>query len=247
MFVLGRSPIASATLPDYHSPDIEHPSPTRGSKACFQRSLSGLYAIPSYRAPTLAQPHRDFNSLYTAAAQAQQELEALIHRVSLTTQTRPVIPGMKSIERARYKIDTELNGQPDQLTDLARGSVVARDIGSIVQTFELFNQEAEIVEVKNRFKQPASSGYRDLKLLIRLPESQLIAEVQLHLEAISAIKNGPEHGIYETIQGIERQAEQAQRALTPLERRQLTDLRRQAQTLYQTAWHQYLQPERSAA
>ena len=53
---------------------------------------------------------------------------------------------------------------------------------------------------KNRFKKPTASGYRDLNLLVRLPKTNLIAEVQLHLKAIADVKSGPEHDLYEQIQ-----------------------------------------------
>lgn len=247
MCVLGRSPVASATLAEYNNSDIENPSPTQGSKETFQRSLSGLYSIPSYRSPTLTQPHADFDTLYNQATSAQSELEDVINQVSLLSVARPVLPGLKSKARAQHKISTELEGQAELLTDLARGSLVSNNIGSLVQSFELLNKEVTILEVKNRFKHPAPSGYRDLKLLVRLPETQHIAEIQLHLEVISDIKNGAEHDIYEQIQTIERQASAEQRKLNDIEVAQLKSLRHQSLAMYQSAWHQYLQPDAIAS
>ncbi|GAB3522824.1 RelA/SpoT domain-containing protein [Photobacterium alginatilyticum] len=247
MFVLGRSPVASAALPEYNNADIENPSPVQGSKETFQRSLSGLYSIPSYRSPTLIQPHSDFDALYQQAASAQSELEDVLSQVSLLTAAQPVLPGLKSKARAQQKIATELEGQTELLTDLARGSLVTNNIGSLVQSFELLNKEVTVVEVKNRFKTPAPSGYRDLKLLVRLPKTQHIAEIQLHLEEISVIKNGAEHEIYEQIQTIERKATTEQRDLNDIELAKLASLRQQSRAMYQTAWHQYLQPEAIAS
>ncbi|MCW8328563.1 phosphoribosylglycinamide formyltransferase [Photobacterium sp. SDRW27] len=247
MFVLGRSPVASAALPEYNNSDIEHPSPTQGSKKTFQRSLSGLYSIPNYRSPTLTQPHSDFDDLYTQAVSAQTELEQIIHQVSMLSATQAVLPGLKSKQRAKYKISTELGGQTELLTDLARGSLVSKDIGSLVQSFELLNKKLTIVEVKNRFKSPAPSGYRDLKMLVRLPNSQHIAEIQLHLDEISEIKNGAEHDIYEQIQLIEREAKAENRSLNDIELAKIKSLRHQSLSMYQSAWHQYLQPDSIAS
>ncbi len=126
---------------------------------------------------------------------------------------------------------------------MARGSLVAEDIPSLVQAFELLNKEVTTVAVKNRFKSPTDSGYRDLKVLVRLPESQLIAEVQLHLNAISTVKNGAEHEIYEQIQKIERVGLKQNRSLSEFELAQITQLRTVSNNLYQEAWQQYLQPE----
>ncbi len=80
-------------------------------------------------------------------------------------------------------------------------------------------------------------------MLVRLPESQLIAEVQLHLDAISTVKNGAEHEIYEQIQKIERVGLQQNRSISEFERAQIAQLRIVSNNLYQEAWQQYLQPE----
>ncbi|MGF1759178.1 phosphoribosylglycinamide formyltransferase [Photobacterium sagamiensis] len=245
--VLSRSPVAAESLPVHTDSDYEVPSSSQGSKKSFQRSLSGLYSIPSWRQSHITQPYDDFDSLYQQAHQAQTELEQLIQQVSLSTDTQSQLPGIKSQTRAEYKISTELNGEVNRLTDLARGSLIARDIGSLVQAFELLSKKVTIVEVKNRFKLPATSGYRDLKMLVRLPQTQHIAEIQLHLQAISDIKNGAEHNIYEQLQTIERTASSQNRELNELEASRVNSLRNMSINLYQSVWQQYLQPERAVS
>ncbi|MCV5804366.1 hypothetical protein OFN34_36775, partial [Escherichia coli] len=78
---------------------------------------------------------------------------------------------------------------------------------------------------KNRFKKPGPSGYRDLNLLVRLPKTNLIAEVQLHLKAIADVKNGPEHDLYEQIQKLERQASMEKRNLSEIEMASIKNMR----------------------
>lgn len=72
----------------------------------------------------------------------------MLNQVSLLTAAQPVLPGLKSKTRAEHKIATELGGQAELLTDLARGSLVSNNIGSLVQSFELLNNEVTVVEVK---------------------------------------------------------------------------------------------------
>ncbi|MGF1724672.1 phosphoribosylglycinamide formyltransferase [Photobacterium nomapromontoriensis] len=240
--ILGRGPVANATISQFTDSDIEHPSPTHDTKDSVQRSLSGLFAIPSFRSASIQQPFTDFNTLYDYAQPAQNELQQLLTQIGLHTTTTAVLPGVKSKQRAEYKIATELNGHPELLTDLARGSLVANDIGSLVDAYSLLGREATIVEAKNRFKAPAASGYRDLKMLVKLPKTGIIAEIQLHLEAIADIKSGPEHDIYETIQHLERMAKTENRALNDIEHAKIAQLRKQSQDLYQNAWHYYLTP-----
>jgi hypothetical protein len=244
LFVLGRGPAMAAPMTSYSESDHELPSNrSEASKKSFQRSLSGLYSIDSWKDEGLAQPYSDFDQLYLAAAHAQQELDTVIREISLVTSTQAILPGVKSQHRAKTKVETELQGNTNQITDLARGSLVAEDIPSLVQAFELLNKEVTVVAVKNRFKSPTDSGYRDLKLLVQLPESQIIAEVQLHLDAISTVKNGAEHEIYEQIQEIERVGLQQKRPLSEFELAQIAQLRTVSSNLYQEAWQQYLQPE----
>ncbi|PSW21912.1 phosphoribosylglycinamide formyltransferase [Photobacterium sanctipauli] len=241
--ILGRGPVANATIPQFTDSDIEHPAPTQDTKNKLQRSLSGLFSVQSFRAHNLYQPHDQFDELYAQAEPAQKELEQLLTEISLHSSTTPQLPGVKSEQRAKDKIATELDGHVEHLTDMARGTLIAKDIPSLVHAFEQISKEATVVEVKNRFKQPAPSGYRDLKLLVQLPQTNIIAEVQLHLDSIAALKSGPEHVIYEQIQQTERTAQAENRDLNDIETARISQLRKQTQEMYQQAWHQYLQPE----
>jgi len=83
--------------------------------------------------------------------------------------------------------------------------------------------------------------------LVRLPKTNIIAEVQLHLKAIAEVKSGAEHELYEIIQGIERVASAQNRALNDIETAQITSLRRQSLELYQQAWQPYITTQLKAA
>ena len=112
---------------------------------------------------------------------------------------------------------------------------------------QVLERETTVVKVKNRFKKPAPSGYRDLNLLVQLPKTNLVAEVQLHLKAIADVKSGPEHDLYEQIQHIERRADTEQRAINEFEVAQINNMRRQSRQLYQDAWQPYITTHLSAA
>jgi ribosomal protein S4E len=109
-----------------------------------------------------------------------------------------------------------------------------------MNAFQLLEQQTQLLRIKNRFKTPGASGYRDLSLLIRLPKSRIIAEVQLHLEAFSVIKNGKEHDNYQRIQQIERTQLSENRVLNELELASIRKLRRESRKMYQHAWNHYL-------
>ena len=206
----------------------------------YSKDLQGLYSIEPFQSVHIKQPYNNFNLLYQNALSGQSELENLTDLVALATGTHTFSSGIKSPSRALNKINNKLDGNSEQITDLVRTSIVSSNVASLVNTFELLEQQTEVLRVKNRFNKPGPSGYRDLSLLVRLPESKIVAEVQLHLEAFSAIKNGPEHTNYEQIQTIERKQIIEKRALNDIEQATIAKLRTHSKKMYHRAWDQYL-------
>lgn len=248
LLILSRAPAFAAAMPvDTNVEDNRSTeSQSEISSEVFKHSLSGLYGIQSISSTPL-QPYRDFDVLYSKSHQAQHELTNLCKKTAMLTGTTPFTCGVKSRERAQEKIAADFAGQNERITDLARSTIVANDVPSLVQAYEMLRRSATIVKVKNRFKNPTPSGYRDLNILVRLPKTQLIAEVQLHLKGIEKVKSGEEHRIYENIQTLERTAAAQQRDLTELERVKIEQLRAQAKNLYQNAWHPYITTQLQAA
>ncbi|KGY09380.1 phosphoribosylglycinamide formyltransferase [Vibrio sinaloensis] len=246
LLMLSRAPAFAAVPP---APGSEENRPANQNEVCskaFKHNLSGLYGIKPI-ASTPLQPYSDFDILYSKAHQAQAELETICKSTALLTSTEAYFAGVKSAERAKEKIAYELDGQTERITDLARATIVADDIESLMSAYEVLNRETTIVKVKNRFKNPAASGYRDLNLLVQLPKTKLIAEVQVHLKAIADVKSGPEHDLYEKIQKIERKAASERREFSEFEVAQIKAMRSQSKALYQHAWQPYLTTHLSAA
>ncbi len=206
-----------------------------------------LNIINDWRYDNLQQPHQQFEELYKHAKFAQIELNQLLQKTALHNDCHAILPGQKSQFRAQQKITTELDGKPEALTDLVRGSIVATNMNDLLSAYDYLIQYADVCGVKNRFSRPTASGYRDIKLLIKLPNSHFIAEIQLHLKKIASIKNGTEHSIYEQIQKIERQAMIESRLLHELEQQKIKKLRRQSQYLYHRVWLQYITNSRLAS
>ncbi|MGF1763078.1 phosphoribosylglycinamide formyltransferase [Aliivibrio kagoshimensis] len=246
VLVFGRGPVQASPLQEIKDAENRDTERTETSKKDFQHSLSGLYGVENLLS-SVEQPYQDFDVLYSKAHQAQFELESLCNYTALLSHTQPHFSGIKSEQRAKIKIATELNGQVNKITDLARATIVANNVNDLMVAYENLNRESTIVKVKNRFKTPGESGYRDLNLLVKLPKTGLIAEVQLHLADIAEVKSGPEHAIYEKIQKVERLVAVEQRAFSPFELAQIESLRKQSQAMYQQAWQTYLTPNSSAA
>ncbi|GLT14858.1 phosphoribosylglycinamide formyltransferase [Vibrio algivorus] len=242
LLLLTRTPAVALAAQLTQSSSQTRPQINEACPQAFKHSLSGLYSIPDIAPQHFQQFSNDFEVLYQRAPIAQNELEVLCKSIALNTQTTPLFSGVKSKERASIKIDKELNGEANKITDLARATIVSQNIPSLVTAFEQLQQQATIIEVKNRFKNPNPSGYRDLKVLVQLPKSQLITEVQFHLEEIAKIKNGEEHILYEQIQHIERTAMLENRNLNEIEKGKVDQLRNQSLSLYHDVWQYYLTP-----
>lgn len=206
-----------------------------------------LNIINDWRYDNLQQPYHQFETLYKHAKFAQIELNQLIKKAALRTDCHAILPTHKSRIRAQQKIMIELNGNANALTDLARGSIIASNIDDLISAYDYLIQYTDVRGVKNRFNRPTASGYRDIKLLIRLPNSHFIVEIQLHLKKIASIKNGAEHSIYEQIQKIERQAVIESRLLHELEQRKIQKLRQHSQHLYHRVWQHYMGNNRLAS
>ncbi|TKE99052.1 phosphoribosylglycinamide formyltransferase [Vibrio kanaloae] len=247
LLVLSRAPAFAASPVSTSSTDQSRtPAQNQVSSNVFRHSLSGLYGIKAFDSrPT--QPYTDFDILYSKAHQAQAELETICKSTALLTNSEALFAGVKSQSRAQEKIDLELDGDVTRITDLARATIIANDVESLVEVYESLSREADVVKLKNKFKSPADSGYRDLNLLVRLPKTNIIAEVQLHLKAIADVKSGPEHELYEIIQGIERHAIAEHRPINDIEAAQINSLRRQSLELYQQAWQPYITTHIKAA
>ncbi|KAB0287149.1 RelA/SpoT domain-containing protein [Vibrio fortis] len=246
LLVLSRAPAFAATVSTNSAEPTRTPAQNQVSSKVFRHSLSGLYGIKAFDSnPT--QPYTDFDVLYSKSHQAQAELETICKSTALLTNSEALFAGVKSQARAEEKIALELNGDVSRITDLARATIIANDVESLVEVYEAVSREADVVKVKNKFKSPADSGYRDLNLLVRLPKTNIIAEVQLHLKAIADVKSGPEHELYEIIQGIERNALAQNRPINDIEAAQINNLRSQSLELYQQAWQPYITTHIKAA
>lgn len=219
--------------------NIKEKSDSYAVRQAISKDLSGLTSISSLEYHPARQTSTDLDALYSQAQTAQDELAQILMQISTGTQIETQVPGIKSYSRASDKVSSKLNGDASLLTDLARASIVTNNIHDLVAAYEALTGQTQVIKVKNRFASPKDSGYRDLNVLIRLPKSQMIAEVQLHLSEIANIKNGAEHQVYERVQAIETTAMSEGRELNDIEQAQITRLRQVSHKQYHKAWLQY--------
>lgn len=218
---------------------VKEKSDNYAVRQALSKNLTGLTSIQSIQYHPPRQTSSDLDTLYSQAHDAQAELSKLLTQIAHSHNLTPLLPEVKSYQRASYKVNTKLSGDASQLTDLARATLVADNIQDLVTAYEALNEQSQMVQVKNRFAAPKESGYRDINMLVKLPKSGMIAEVQLHLHEIAKIKSGAEHQVYEEIQAIEGVASNENRMLNDIEKAQITRLRQMSHKQYHKAWLQY--------
>lgn len=218
---------------------VKEKSDSYAVRQAVSKNLAGLTSISSQQYQDPRQTSSDLDTLYGQTQGAQQELERVLTQVTADHALTAQLPPIKRYDRALNKVNNKLNGDASQLTDLNRASIISDSIYDLVHAYEALSTQTQIVKVKNRFASPKESGYRDLNVLIKLPKSQMIAEVQLHLSEIANIKSGAEHKVYEKVQSIETIASSQNRALNDIEIGQITQLRQVSHKQYHKAWLQY--------
>jgi hypothetical protein len=193
---------------------------------------------PAMPPPKGPQTSQDLDQLLRDAAGAKPELDKLTREVAAEVGGEPLIPGLKTRERALEKVKGEYGGDPSRLTDLARSTVVFKRVKEVRAAIDAVKARAKnIVRLKDRFTNPTPSGYRDVNITFRASNGHVV-EIQLHLEGIEKAKSGPGHKLYEEVQKIERAAAAQGRDvehLTADEVRQIAKLNAEEKKLYDAA------------
>ena len=219
--------------------DTKPIKPEYDLRQIVSNDLESLMSLQNTKGATPQQFTHDLDALFERAPYAQSELTELVTYISEQNHAYTIIPEIKTYQRAQQKMALKFDGDASYLTDIARATIVADDVGSLMSAYNAIVAQAEIVQIKNRFANPKASGYRDLNLLVKLPQSKMIAEVQLHLNQIAEIKSGPEHHVYEQIQQIELHAQMQHRPVSEIELMQIVKLRQLSHKMYHKAWLTY--------
>lgn len=158
------------------------------------------------------QPSNDLHALYDLARKSEPVFKMSIDDFAAATGgTAAYTPPqyaepntiLKSMGSAKRKLsDVGVDGQPERLKDIVRGTLVYQSTTEARAAAVKFMQEqgAQILRCKDRFSEPAA-GYRDILINFRL-EGGLIAEMQFNTPTMIEVKNGEGHRMYEELREI---------------------------------------------
>ena len=107
---------------------------------------------------------------------------------------------MKTLEGAARKAKDKYNGFYDQIGDIVRGTIACKTfLGVRAVVIAVFQQEGiQVIRFKDRLHRGfdaagESGGYRDILINVKMMSTGMLAEIQITLKAILAIKNSGAH------------------------------------------------------
>ncbi|WP_395103588.1 ADP-ribosyltransferase [Actinomadura sp. SCN-SB] len=159
------------------------------------------------------------DDLYQRMRESVPALRALVHDPALGGEPH-LRPGEKDRVRALDKIMGDYGGDASRLNDLLGAKIQFDSVADLYRALDGLGSVAarhgiEIVSFKDRMLSPVPSGYRDVRLTVRMPNGH-IGELRLHLKSIDEVA-AYEHALYEVRRDLPNAAEEQNRPLTPEE------------------------------
>jgi ppGpp synthetase/RelA/SpoT-type nucleotidyltranferase len=205
-------------------------------------AMQQLESLPELGGTEVTQSTSDFDEVMRSGEAAQAELGGIAQAIASQVGAEARVPPAKLRAKAALKLVTRADGSQDasRIFDIARVSVVCNSFEQLVLSYHALARATTIVKVKNKFAKPNANGYRDMNLLVQVPEAKHVGEVQLHLAKMEAVKSGPEHMLYDKIAKIQARAKaEGGRGLTASEAKIISLFNETSEEVYGRALSYY--------
>jgi len=161
---------------------------------------------------------------------------------------------LKGKDRAEEKVRTDYEGDWSQVRDMVRATIAVPGLTQIPNV--LAEMKAAGIELaqkpKNNLVKPLPGGYRDLNMIVKLPNG-LLAELQVHVKPMTLAKEKG-HKPYETTRSIEgkyreKGLDKDKSKWDPADREAHAAAMAEQEKMYGDAWEKATkpQPERESA
>ncbi|MFZ4537872.1 hypothetical protein [Propionivibrio sp.] len=120
---------------------------------------------------------------------------------------------MKQEGKSTRKVNVDYHGDWSQLKDLVRATVAVRGIEDVHKTLAWLKAAGlEFAQKpKDNMTNGTKDGYRDLNLILKLPETGMLVELQIAVKQISKVK-GEAHSFYNDNVALDQKRKEANRA-----------------------------------
>jgi len=168
----------------------------------------------------------DENKTYAAAARAKPQLDNLVNEVAAAHGAEPLTSPLKSLDRARAKVQGDYGGDWSRIKDVARARIITKDDQS---SAEVVDDLSKRLGIKPKETSGEHAGFKDYKFNPAIEGHHV--EISVLTEHVNGVANSNHH-LYEKAQAIERNANNEKRALTESELTELHSLAQQMKDLY---------------
>ncbi|OJJ19869.1 hypothetical protein BKI52_15420 [marine bacterium AO1-C] len=109
------------------------------------------------------------------------------------------VAGLKGRDRIKQKTDLKYNYDPNRVIDVVRGTFTFKTAQDLADGAKILIGDFKIAQQKNDIGRQSDTGYRDMKLNVRL-STGFMGEIQLQLKALNDAKTaGGGHALYKLI------------------------------------------------
>lgn len=173
--------------------------------------------------------------MYDHAALAHGELADVVNYLQLFTGCEAVVPDeLKRIDRAKDVIKTRLDGNHRGINDIARVTVVCKNMQEVGYALHALLQSYQVAEIYDRFRNPLPTAYRDARVVLCSDDGHF-CEVQIHLRDLWEAKKNEGDAIYARMRELIGKKELSGEKLTPEENKEKRALYDASRTLYKAA------------
>jgi hypothetical protein len=176
------------------------------------------------------------HDLYAQAAREKGGFDAALSAIAEDVGGKPMLASLKKPQKAVGKILEDYGGDASKIKDLLRGTVAVDSIEGAQQAVaQIFRNFDVLPSGRRNLFDPNTKpidGYRDAKFNVRV--NGHVAEIQVGIPEMLAVKDGEGHKLYDQRQDLERATAGRQR--TAAEQAQIDDLNARQRALYEPAW-----------
>lgn len=167
---------------------------------------------------------------YESSARAKPQLDKMLTEVAAAHGAMTQLAPLKSLKRARDKVEGDYGGDWSQVKDIVRGRILTHtDKQSDIIADDL---RKRLGNSEEKFTDHKESGFRDYKFRPVI-EGRKVEIAIVHKEIAKATELT--HQLYEKAQVIERNARKLKRALNAMELEEITTLNNNMKYIFQQA------------
>lgn len=155
---------------------------------------------------------------------------------------------LKGEARAKEKVKADYKGDWSQVRDMVRATIAVPKVTQIPKVLdELKKNGMELAQKpKNNLVEPLPGGYRDINLIVKMPNG-LLAELQIHIKPMTLAKEQG-HGPYEVSRSIkakyaDKDLEDEPDKWDAADREEHDKAMKDQEALYNPAWEKASRPD----